>query len=134
MSPKKVAFDALIKPCEINILDPAVLYTTFFSGLIYGINYTWFEVFPIVFSGIYGFSSGALGLTFISFAVGMIIFTPMYMVYFKLFDEPRLTKTGVSAPEEWLRIGLWGSWLLPAGIFIFGTCSIVLRSFKPPCN
>ena len=36
--------DALVKPWEMNIKDPALLFTTFYFGLIYGIYYTFFEV------------------------------------------------------------------------------------------
>jgi DHA1 family multidrug resistance protein-like MFS transporter len=37
-------FDALIKPWEINALDPAILFTTVYMGLCYGIYYSFFEV------------------------------------------------------------------------------------------
>lgn len=37
-------WDALIKPWEMNVKDPALLFTTLYFGLIYGIYYTFFEV------------------------------------------------------------------------------------------
>jgi hypothetical protein len=37
-------FDALVKPWEINALDPAILFTTVYMGLCYGIYYSFFEV------------------------------------------------------------------------------------------
>lgn len=36
--------DALVKPWEMNLKDPALLFTTFYFSLIYGIYYTFFEV------------------------------------------------------------------------------------------
>jgi DHA1 family multidrug resistance protein-like MFS transporter len=36
LSVKEVTFNALVKPWEINILDPAVLYSTLYTGLVYG--------------------------------------------------------------------------------------------------
>lgn len=36
--------NALIKPWEMNMKDPALLFTTLYFGLIYGIYYTFFEV------------------------------------------------------------------------------------------
>lgn len=39
-----VVWNALIKPWEMNMKDPALLFTTFYFGLIYGIYYTFFEV------------------------------------------------------------------------------------------
>ena len=38
-----VLWDALIKPWEMNLKDPALMFTTFYFGLIYGIYYTFFE-------------------------------------------------------------------------------------------
>lgn len=35
MSRNEILFDALIKPWEINVLDPAVLFTTFYLGVVY---------------------------------------------------------------------------------------------------
>ena len=34
---------SLIKPWEINLKDPALLFTTFYFGLLYGILYSFFE-------------------------------------------------------------------------------------------
>jgi DHA1 family multidrug resistance protein-like MFS transporter len=39
-----ILWDAGIKPWEMNIKDPALLFTTFYFALIYGIYYTFFEV------------------------------------------------------------------------------------------
>lgn len=119
MSAKDVAFNALIKPWQINVLDPAVLYTTFFAGLVYEIVYTWFEAIPPVFRGVYGFSSEAQGLTFLAVFVGMLVAVPLYMLHFRLFVEKRILKKGIEASEEWLTPGLWSTWPLPAGLFIF---------------
>lgn len=37
MNSRQITIDALIKPWEINILDPAVLFTTVYTALVYGI-------------------------------------------------------------------------------------------------
>ncbi len=43
MTVDHVAYDALIKPWKINALDPAVLFSTVYSALVYGIYYSFFE-------------------------------------------------------------------------------------------
>ncbi len=43
---RSLLFDALIKPWEINALDPAILFTTVYMGLCYGTYYSFFEVSP----------------------------------------------------------------------------------------
>ena len=44
MKVSSLLFDALVKPWEINALDPAILFTTVYMGLCYGIYYSFFEV------------------------------------------------------------------------------------------
>jgi DHA1 family multidrug resistance protein-like MFS transporter len=44
MKVSTLLFDALVKPWEINALDPAILFTTVYMGLCYGIYYSFFEV------------------------------------------------------------------------------------------
>uniref|UniRef100_A0A8H7TQU7 Major facilitator superfamily (MFS) profile domain-containing protein n=1 Tax=Bionectria ochroleuca TaxID=29856 RepID=A0A8H7TQU7_BIOOC len=41
-----VFLDALIKPLEITIKDPAVMFVQVYTAIIYGIYYSFFEVFP----------------------------------------------------------------------------------------
>ncbi|KAH8657695.1 major facilitator superfamily domain-containing protein [Xylariales sp. PMI_506] len=118
-----ILFDALVKPWEINVLDPAVLYSTFFTGLLYGIVYTWFEVFPIVYGTIYGFESSAQGLPFLAVFVSLLFWVPAYMTYVKFSVERKIDKHGLGAPEEWLIIGIVAGWLIPAGLFIFAFSS-----------
>lgn len=117
---KQMAIDALIKPWEINILDPAVLYTTFYTGLVYGIFYTYFEVFPMVYGDIYGFSLGSQSLCFLAVAVTQAIVPAVYLCYFKFVFEARIKKHGMGPIEDFLVPGLAAAWLLPAGLFIFG--------------
>lgn len=125
LSFKTVAFNALIKPWEINILDPAVLYTTFYTGLAYGIFYSFFEVFPLVYGDVYGFTLTELSLTFLAFSVAQLATSIVYMAYFKFIFERRVKKQGLGAIEEYLFLGLAIGWILPAGLFIFGK----LKSF-----
>lgn len=48
-----IVVDALIKPTEIAIKDPAVGFVRIYSALVYAIYYSFFEAFPIVYAGIY---------------------------------------------------------------------------------
>jgi DHA1 family multidrug resistance protein-like MFS transporter len=64
MYPRQTSFNTLIKPWEINILDPAMLFTTVYTALTYGLYYSFFESFPLVYRDIYGFNLGQLGVAF----------------------------------------------------------------------
>ena len=62
MTPKKVAINALVKPTQIMFEDPAVFFTNIYSAFIYGVYYSFFEAFPLVYIEIYGFNVGEMGI------------------------------------------------------------------------
>ncbi|KIX07376.1 uncharacterized protein Z518_02029 [Rhinocladiella mackenziei CBS 650.93] len=121
MSPRAIVFNALIKPWEINILDPAVLFTTAYTALIYGIYYSFFESFPIVYGGIYGFNLGQIGLAFLAVLVGLVIAVMMYCSYFYFYADARMAGAapGSVPPEARLWPGLVATFFIPIGLFIF---------------
>ena len=124
---KSVLFDALIKPWEINILDPAVLFSTLYSALTYTIFYSFFEAVPIVYIGIYGFNTGEAGLAFVAAIIGQLIFVPAYIVYLRIV-KARLAKGPLGPPEDRLIPALWACILLPVGLLIFGTSAMQFSS------
>ncbi|OCK82497.1 MFS general substrate transporter [Lepidopterella palustris CBS 459.81] len=119
MSPRHIAFDALIKPWEINILDPAMLFTTVYTALTYGLYYSFFESFPLVYRNIYGFNLGQLGLAFLAVLIGLIVGVIVYCAYFCYVGDPKMAKMESVPPEARLWPGLIASFLIPIGLFIF---------------
>lgn len=123
--PGRVAYYALIKPWEINIKDPAVLFSTFYTALVYGIYYSFFESFAIVYGNFYGFNVSQVGLTFIAVLVGLLLALTLYCGYFYLIGDPKMAAEqetyGSVPPEARLRPGLAATFLIPIGLFIFGT-------------
>lgn len=57
-----VLIDALIKPLEITLKDPAILFVQIYTAIIYGIYYSFFEVFPLVYPVYYDMTAGQIGL------------------------------------------------------------------------
>ncbi|KAF7188717.1 Caffeine resistance protein 5, partial [Pseudocercospora fuligena] len=119
MSPIQVAYDALIKPWQINFLDPAVLFSTIYTALTYGLYYSFFESFPLVYQGIYGFDLGQLGLTFLSLLIGLLVGVHIYCGYFYFIGDPAMSKMDSVPPEARLPPGLGGSIVIPIGLFLF---------------
>jgi DHA1 family multidrug resistance protein-like MFS transporter len=62
LTTKQVAIDALVKPTQIMFEDPAVFFTNIYSAFIYGVYYSFFEAFPLVYIEIYGFNVGEMGI------------------------------------------------------------------------
>ncbi|KAH9221510.1 major facilitator superfamily domain-containing protein [Leptodontidium sp. 2 PMI_412] len=123
MDVKQVAFDALVKPWEINALDPAVLFSTVYTSLLYGIFYSFFESTPQVFPKIYHFSLGASGLPYLSATVAILVISPIYMGYWYFFVERPLAVKGLGPPEDRLKVGLVGSVIIPSGLFLYAWTS-----------
>ena len=133
--PGRVIFNALIKPWEINIRDPAMLFTTIYTALIYGIYYSFFESFPIVYGEMYGWFPGQTGLAFLAVLVGLLVAVLVYCAYFHFIADPRMArmeaeKPGSVPPEARLKPGLAATFLIPIGLFIFGECHFPLRPLR----
>jgi MFS transporter, DHA1 family, multidrug resistance protein len=121
---RQVAFDALVKPWEINVLDPAVLFSTVYTALIYGIFYAFFEAFPLVYPVIYGFNLGQTGLPFLVVLVSLAICIPAYCAWFYYHAEPRMRSLpGFGPPEDRLMPGLIACFFIPIGCFMFAWSS-----------
>jgi DHA1 family multidrug resistance protein-like MFS transporter len=116
---KLVAYH-LTMPFKITILDPSILFINLYTALVYGIYYSFFESFPIVYLGKYGFSIGIMGVIFISVIIGAGIGLMVYTTVVWFIYEPYTLKNGIGNPEYRLVPGLYSAALAPAGMFIFG--------------
>ena len=123
----EVVVGNLWRPAQINILDPAIGFTSLYTALMYSIFYSFFEVFPLVYAtgnpgkathG-YGMNAGEIGLIFLSITVGVSIAIAIYVAYLYWSFEPEVRTRGLGAPERFLRPALPATFLLPIGLFIF---------------
>lgn len=83
-----IALDALIKPFEIMFKDPAVLFTNVYTALLYGIYYSFFEVFPLVYGSLYGFNIGEIGVVITCIIVGCVLAMGIYFYYLQYMLIP----------------------------------------------
>ncbi|KAL8960209.1 MAG: hypothetical protein Q9183_005508, partial [Haloplaca sp. 2 TL-2023] len=111
LKPSSVAIDALIKPLEITIKDPAIAFVNVYSSIVYAIYYSFFEVFPLVYGPYYGFSIGQIGIVFLCILVACLIGIAIYTSYLYFYLIPDILKNGLRQQEHRL---------VPALIFVFG--------------
>ncbi|KAF2811077.1 MFS general substrate transporter [Mytilinidion resinicola] len=123
LSSRDIVVEALWRPMQLMLFDPAIAFTAVYTALIYGIYYSFFEAFPLVYNGMYGFNLGQQGLTFLSITVGVIIAIAAYWSYIYYIVEPDIRTYGLGAPERRLIPALFVTFLLPIGLFIFGWTS-----------
>jgi DHA1 family multidrug resistance protein-like MFS transporter len=117
--PREVVTEALWRPTQTMILDPSIGFTALYVALIYGIYYSFFECFPMVYEGVYGMSLGAQGLVYLSIAVGITIGLVMYVIWIRITWEPAVRTWNIGPPERRLIPALFASFLLPIGLFLF---------------
>jgi DHA1 family multidrug resistance protein-like MFS transporter len=116
-------WEAIIKPIEITIKDPAVLFTNLYTSLIYGIYYSFFEVFPLVYPVMYGFNLGETGVVFTCITVACVLGIIIYCSYVYFYLEPDIIKNGLRVQEHRLVPAMISSFGMPIGLFIFGWTS-----------
>ena len=119
LKPSAVAIDALIKPLEITIKDPAIAFVNMYTALVYGIYYSFFEVFPLVYTGYYHFSLGIIGVVFTCVLVACIIGVLTYCAYLNWYLIPDIMKRGLRAQEHRLVPAIFASFGPPIGLFLF---------------
>jgi DHA1 family multidrug resistance protein-like MFS transporter len=123
LSASEVLISTLIRPMEIMLKDPSIFFVNLYTGYFYGVFYTFFEVFPLVFPPLYGFNLGQTGLAFLSCLVGVIIALVAYFAYLRFYMVPDNIKNGLREQEHRLVPAIFGSVLLPIGLFIFAWTS-----------
>ncbi|KAM0746368.1 putative caffeine resistance protein [Meredithblackwellia eburnea MCA 4105] len=101
-------------------VEPAILFSNLYIGIVYAVFYLWFECFAIVFNETYGFSLGIGGLPYLSFIVSGVFTLGFYVLYLKFHLMPRYAKNPNLMPEARLELAIGAGLLIPASLFIFG--------------
>lgn len=118
-----IVVEALVRPLQITIQDPSVLFVNVYSAYLYGIYYSFFEAFPLVYINTYGFNLGEQGTVFTCIIVGCLLGVISYCSYVYWYLVPDIMKNGLRAQEHRLVPALISVWLLPIGLFVFGWTS-----------
>ncbi|CAM1511189.1 Fc.00g087020.m01.CDS01 [Cosmosporella sp. VM-42] len=119
MKVSAIALDAFIKPLEITLKDPAVLFVQIYTAIIYGIYYSFFEVFPLVYPVYYNMNLGQIGLVFLCILVSCLIGVAAYTAYLYYWVDPRIAKFGWPVQEARLIPALPAALGPTIGLFLF---------------
>ena len=115
--------DSLLKPLQICVQDPSVLFINVYSSFIYGVYYSYFEAFPLVYIDIYGFNIGELGLVFLNVIVAISIAMALYFSWLAFSFQPKIAAHGLKSQEQVLIPALYVCFCMPVGLFIFAWTS-----------
>lgn len=123
MTGREIVMMILVRPFQLSFTEPMVFLLNLYIALIYGLLYIWFESFPIVFSGIYGFSLGLVGTAFLGIFVGVFVVLGPFIWYQKKYIEPKFNDKGELQPEWRLPPSFVGAFAIPICLFWFGWSS-----------
>ncbi|KAL9080494.1 MAG: hypothetical protein Q9157_000728 [Trypethelium eluteriae] len=112
----------LARAFTLAFFEPIVLLMDTYTALLYGVLFTWFESFPIVFGDIYGFSISQQGLVFLGIFIGALITVPLFLVWVKYGIVSRFNKPNFK-PEMVLPPTFFGCFALPICLFWYGWSS-----------
>ncbi|KAE8365333.1 major facilitator superfamily domain-containing protein [Aspergillus caelatus] len=88
----------LTRPIRMIYSESIVLFSCIYLSLTYSIFYLFFEAYPIIFQGIYGFSSGQCGLAFIPIGIGALLSFLVYLAYDSVYQRAQ------SQAKPWVKI------------------------------
>ncbi|GKZ33274.1 hypothetical protein AbraIFM66950_003114 [Aspergillus brasiliensis] len=111
---------AILRPIRLLFSSPIVLVTSLYTALTYGISYLILTTLSSTMHDLYGFTQGPIGLTFLGRAIGNLIGLAIYGLTSDRYLQYCRRKRGHSAPEDRLPLMLFGTILLPIGLFLYG--------------
>lgn len=115
---RAILVDALVKPTEIAIKDPAIAFVCVYSSFVYAIYYSFFEAFPITYGETYTMSLPSVCLVFLCIIVGCVGAGVLYCGYLYYIFLPRSTRQ-LPSQESRLIPALPAVCFLPAGLFLY---------------
>lgn len=109
----------LFRPIRMLLSEPIVLLYSIYNAFTFSVLFAFFEAYPYVFMGEYGFNIRQNGLTFLGIGVGVLLGAAAAVVV-DLLVYQRIVRRGgerirEKGPEQRLYIGMIGDLCLPIG-------------------
>ncbi|KIX96712.1 uncharacterized protein Z520_07431 [Fonsecaea multimorphosa CBS 102226] len=124
-------WNSIIKPWEVTIKDPALLFMTLYMGFIYAIVYSFFESLPLVYPPMYGFSPTSTSLIWLAVIPAAGIGFPLHCFWLTKRIEPKILNQTFGDLEDFLETGVVASLLMPASLFMFGEFALSYSELSP---
>jgi hypothetical protein len=133
----------LRRPLLMIFTEPIVLFFCLYVGVDFGILFTFFASYPLVYAEVYGFNDAQVGLAFIPIMIGCLIATVTFIVCDKYLYQKHAIRADIAPksdnnakdeentpaiplqimrqvePEHRLYSAMLGSIGLPVGLFWF---------------
>ncbi|KAL8918451.1 MAG: hypothetical protein Q9208_007357 [Pyrenodesmia sp. 3 TL-2023] len=96
----------LTRPVRMILFEAIVLFTCLYVSIAYAIFYLFFEAYPLIFQGIYGFNTGTGGLPFLAIGVGAFLSVAIFMYWDSMLVRAKKTDASWTLVEEYRRLPL----------------------------
>ena len=115
----------LFRPVKMLFTEPIVFFFSMYTGFNFSVLFGFFDAFPIVFGGVYGFNTGLTGVSFLGIGLGVSLGAASGIIVNHWWYRPQYIKSmqggrgGYVAPEQRLPLAMMGSFGVPIGLFWF---------------
>lgn len=121
LPPRTVFKRAILRPLKLLFLSPIVSLLSLHVAFVYGLLYLLFTTFTTVFTGIYDFDTGSVGLTFLGLGIGSIVGVVVIGgTSDKIYKYYKAKNNDDGKPEYRLPALMWCSLFVPVGLFWYG--------------
>ncbi|EMD60232.1 hypothetical protein COCSADRAFT_40663 [Bipolaris sorokiniana ND90Pr] len=111
---------AMLRPLHMILLEPLAFFLSLYTGFNFAMIFSFFGSYSYVYSRVYGFNLKEIGLTYIGLIVGYLLALVTVGYFDRKKYQPESQRTnGRVAPEHRLYAAMFGSFLLPVGLFWF---------------
>jgi len=118
LTSKELFRRAIVRPTVMLCTSPIVFFMCLLTAVVYGYLYLLFTTFTNVYETQYGFSEGAVGLTFIGIGVGSFVgLFGVGIASDRTLKAKKAANGGVVKPEYRLSPLLPAAFLMPIGLF-----------------
>jgi multidrug resistance protein len=113
---------AVVRPTKLLFLSPTCGLFSLYNAFVYAIIYLFFTTFTFLFTEVYHFSEGIVGLSYIGSGIGMIGGLFFYGFTSDKLIQHLTKKNGLERPKPEYRLPLtiFASPFIPAGLFLYG--------------
>ncbi|KAI4112144.1 MAG: hypothetical protein LQ339_000152 [Xanthoria mediterranea] len=96
----------LTRPIRMFLFEAIVLFSCLYLSIAYAIFYLYFEAYPLVFEGVYGFNAGTAGLPFLAIGLGAFLATGIFMYWDSILIRAKKSNARWPQIEEYRRLPL----------------------------
>ncbi|KZF22449.1 MFS general substrate transporter [Xylona heveae TC161] len=116
---KELLHASSVKALHMLITEPVVFAYGMWIAFAWAVTFIFLSVIPITFSEKKGWNEGVAGLPYIALVIGVTIAFGLNFLQIRKYKQIMAQRNGIILPESRLYGAMWGSFMLPIGLFIY---------------